>query len=127
MSSSAMVVLLFHFKIAESGLLKVLIVFRDWHVSVLSFDNCSGVLISNSTFEWIIADAKTLSVHSSNIIIMNSSFEHNNGSLSADDKSNVYITGSVFFNNTGGAIYCAYNSLIYLKENNFSLIQWLCD
>ncbi len=48
------------------------LVFRDWHVSVLlSFDNCSDVLISNSSFEWIIADVKTLSVYSSNIIIMN--------------------------------------------------------
>ncbi len=46
------------------------LVFRDWHVSVLSFDNCSDVLISNSSFEWIIADAKkTLSVYSSNITI----------------------------------------------------------
>ncbi len=93
------------------------LVFRDWHVSVLSFDNCSDVLISNSSFEWIIADAKTINVHSSTITIMDSSFEHN----SADDKSYVNITDSVFFNNTGGAIYCANNSLIYLKENNFSL------
>ncbi len=64
------------------------LVFRDWHVSVLSFDNCSDVLISNSSFEWIIADARTLSVHSSNITIMNCFFEHT----------------------TGGAIY-AYNSI----------------
>ncbi len=39
------------------------LVFRDWHVSVLSFYNCSDVLVSNSSIEWIIADAKTLSVY----------------------------------------------------------------
>ncbi len=38
------------------------LVFRDWHVQVLSFYNCRDILISNSSFEWIIADAKTLSV-----------------------------------------------------------------
>ncbi len=75
------------------------LVFRDWHVSVLSFDNCSDILVNNSSFEWIIADPKTLSIHSSNITITNSSFQCNNGSLRADGKSNVYITG--ILNNTG--------------------------
>ncbi len=85
------------------------------------------ILVNNSSFEWIIADSKTLSIHSSNITITNSSFQYNNGSLRADGKSYVYITGSVFLNNTGlngGAIYANNSSVIYLRgtsENKFSL------
>ncbi len=87
----------------------------------LSFVNCSDVLISNSSFQWIREDA--LDIRSSNITIMNSSFEHANGSLRAVVNSYAYITGSVFLNNTGGAVH-ANNSMIYLtgtSENIFFL------
>ncbi len=53
-----------------------------------------------------ISDAKTLSVNSSNITIMNCSFELNYGSLRAVGKSNVYITGSVFLRNGNNANLC---------------------